>query len=177
MHTTRSLVLSCLIALTLAACAGNKTTGETIDDSLLHSKVKTALVTDDITEGFEVNLEVYKSVVQVSGFVESDEEVEAIGKVISGVGGVESVRNRLVVEPRDRRTGRTFNDSVIAGKVKARIGDDPITSGFSINVEVRFGVVLLSGWVDTDDERKHAITLARGVSGVVDVADGMDLRK
>ena len=86
---------------TLAGCAGGesrKSTGEVIDDAAITTKVKTALIRDDTLSAFDINVETYKGTVQLSGFVESREDVERAEEVAGGVRGVVNVRNDLRVQ-------------------------------------------------------------------------------
>jgi hyperosmotically inducible periplasmic protein len=100
--------------------------------------------------------------------------VAAGEKSAAAVKGVRDISNQLVVQTSDRSAGRTLDDGVIAGKVKAELVRNGITSGIRINVEVRHGVVLLSGFVNSSEERKEALKVAATVDGVIDVINGMD---
>ncbi len=89
------------LALTLLATAGcastSKTegTGEYVDDSVVTTKVKAALVNDPGVSAAEVNVETFKGVVQLSGFVKSRAEMNRAIEVARGVKGVNSVRNDM----------------------------------------------------------------------------------
>lgn len=82
-------------------CAGNATqesTGEYVDDSWITTKVKTAIFEDPLTKATEVNVETFKGVVQLSGFVGSSAAMYQAVNVASGVKGVKSVRNDMRVK-------------------------------------------------------------------------------
>jgi osmotically-inducible protein OsmY len=94
------LVMLMLIA-TLAACASTPTresTGEYVDDSVITTKVKALLAKDDFLKSFEIGVETRKGVVQLSGFVGTQDAVNKAGQIASGVGGVKSVKNDLIVK-------------------------------------------------------------------------------
>lgn len=96
----RCLAMIILIAA-LAACASTSTrssTGEYIDDSVVTAKVKSLIATDDFLKAFAVSVETFKGVVQLSGFVNSQEAVNRAGQIASGVKGVRSVKNNLIVK-------------------------------------------------------------------------------
>lgn len=158
--------------LIAAGCATNKTAGENVDDTWIHTKVKSELVGHGSSN---INIEVHKGVVQLAGFVDSTHDRETAEKVAASVVGVQRVSNQLLVQSSARTTGRTLDDGIVAGKVKAGLTENRMTDSSRINVEVRHGVVLLSGFVDSDDERKTAIKVAAGVDGVIDVINGMDV--
>ena len=88
-------------ASTITACTSSRTsesTGEYVDDSVITTKVKTALLNDEGLKSFDISVETYKDVVQLSGFVNSDQVKARAGQVAAGVSGVKSVRNNLVVK-------------------------------------------------------------------------------
>ena len=74
------------------------TMGETIDDSVITAKVKTALIGDPATKARQISVETLHGVVQLSGFVDSDAERDQATVVAKGVAGVHDVRNDLAVK-------------------------------------------------------------------------------
>jgi hyperosmotically inducible protein len=180
-----SLLASVLGAsLALGGCASTDTqrgTGETIDDAAITAKVKAALVDNDIVEAGEVNVNTYRGVVQLSGFVDSNEEKTQATQAAKSVDGVQEVRNDLKVQGEgtqmaDRSAGAVVDDSALTAKVKTALISDETTKGTQINVETRDGVVQLAGFVNTDAERERATQVARGVSGVKDVRNDLEIK-
>ena len=96
------VVAACFAAMTLTACtSSNRTsesTGEYIDDAAITSKVKAALLGDSGLKSFSIGVETYKNVVQLSGFVNTEQVKARAGQVAGGVAGVRSVENNLVVK-------------------------------------------------------------------------------
>ena len=170
--------------LALGGCASTDTqrgTGETIDDATITTKVKAALVDNDIVEAGEVNVNTYRGVVQLSGFVDSNEEKTQAAQAAKSVSGVKDVRNDLKVQGEgtqvaDRSAGAVVDDSALTAKVKTALIGDETTKGTQINVETRDGVVQLAGFVNTDAERERATEVARGVSGVKDVRNDLEIK-
>jgi osmotically-inducible protein OsmY len=94
------LVLLMLIA-TFPACASTSTqesTGEYIDDSVITTKVKSLLANDDFLKSFQISVETYKGIVQLSGFVSSQLAVDKAGDIARSVKGVTAVKNDLIVK-------------------------------------------------------------------------------
>ena len=94
------LVLLMLIA-TFAACASTRTqesTGEYVDDSVITTKVKALLAGDDFLKSFQISVETFKGIVQLSGFVNSQQAVDKAGQIARSVNGVTSVKNNLIVK-------------------------------------------------------------------------------
>jgi osmotically-inducible protein OsmY len=85
----------------IAGCAGTmhqESTGEYVDNSVLTSKVKTEIFNDPMLKVLRINVESYKGVVQLSGFVDSETASARAEEIASSVKGVESVENSLVVK-------------------------------------------------------------------------------
>lgn len=66
-----------------------------------------------------------------------------------------------------------FDDTTITTKVKAKLFDDPQTSGFAISVKTYQGTVQLSGFVTSDKEKDRAAELTKGVPGVKSVKNDL----
>jgi osmotically-inducible protein OsmY len=84
-----------------AGCASTPTresTGEYVDDSAITSKVKAQLGADKVASLFQIGVETYKGVVQLSGFVNSREAAEHAVAIAQGVKGVREVKDSLVVK-------------------------------------------------------------------------------
>ena len=97
--TTR--IFAALIAtamLSLIGCAGSRTqesTGEYFDDTTLTTKVKAAIFNEPSLKVAQINVETFKSVVQLSGFVNSSADIAKAGSVARSVKGVASVTNDI----------------------------------------------------------------------------------
>jgi len=92
------LFVAVLLALFMAGCAATESQrsfGETVDDSVITSKVKTALFNEPSLSGFEVRVKTYQGRVQLSGFVSSREDIDKAIEIASGVEGVRSVENDM----------------------------------------------------------------------------------
>jgi osmotically-inducible protein OsmY len=70
-------------------------TGEYIDDSVITTKVKAAVLNEPTLKSSEVNVETYKGVVQLSGFVNSEADITKAADVARSVKGVTSVKNDM----------------------------------------------------------------------------------
>lgn len=87
-----------LTLLTTAGCASTRTqegTGEYVDDSVITTKVKAAILNEPSLSSAEINVETFKGVVQLSGFVNSRADISKAVTVARGIGGVKSVKNDM----------------------------------------------------------------------------------
>jgi hyperosmotically inducible periplasmic protein len=74
------------------------TVGTAIDDTVVTTKVKTALMDDASMKSLAVSVETIKGDVRLSGFVDNQAQIEQALKVARGVEGVKSVKNELAVK-------------------------------------------------------------------------------
>jgi osmotically-inducible protein OsmY len=87
-----------LTLLTAAGCASthkHEGTGEYVDDSVITTKVKTAILNEPTLSSAEINVETFKGIVQLSGFVNSSADISKAVAVARAVGGVKSVKNDM----------------------------------------------------------------------------------
>jgi hyperosmotically inducible protein len=164
--------------LVLAGCASTKTQqapGEYVDDSTVTAKVKAALIADSKAEAHHIDVETFRGVVQLSGYVESESERTAAVADAKKVAGVKSVRDNLQVR-NDRSAGTATDDSMLTAKVKSALFANPVTKARQINVATAEGVVQLSGFVDSAAEKSTATEVARSVAGVRSVKNELEMK-
>jgi hypothetical protein len=96
----KSLACVGLIAAFLgcAATPRHESTGEYIDDSVITTKVKAAIFDEATLKTLQINVETYKGIVQLSGFVDSAQSITKAGEVAGHVEGVHEVKNGLIVK-------------------------------------------------------------------------------
>jgi len=96
--TYLSVLFLAVTLVSVVGCASTprqEATGEYIDDSVITTKVKTALVNDPVTKATEINVETFKGVVQLSGFVSTQAAINRAVELARGVSGVKSVKNDM----------------------------------------------------------------------------------
>jgi hyperosmotically inducible periplasmic protein len=99
-NTYRIALLILSLSLFAAACAATSTSesaGGYIDDATITAKVKAAIVAAPGLSSLETKVETYKGVVQLSGFVNSQQDATQAAEVARAVAGVKSVQNNLIV--------------------------------------------------------------------------------
>ncbi|MBK6972484.1 MAG: BON domain-containing protein [Sterolibacteriaceae bacterium] len=87
--------------LSVVGCAATpkqEGTGEYVDDSVITTKVKAAILKEPELKVAEINVETFKGVVQLSGFVGSPAAANKAVEVARGVGGVKSVKNDMRIK-------------------------------------------------------------------------------
>jgi hyperosmotically inducible periplasmic protein len=91
------------VALGLGACASDSPTqrsaGEFTDDAAMTARVKTAIATDaGASTAAAVNVETYRGVVQLTGFVDSEDQSSRAVSAAKKVQGVRSVKNDIRIK-------------------------------------------------------------------------------
>jgi hyperosmotically inducible protein len=178
---TTTKTLAALVAGTalLAACSPTRTqrsAGEQVDDAVILTGVKSALVGNPVTEASEINVDVNRGVVSLNGFVDTEKEKSQAADAARGVDGVQEVKNNLSVKKSDSTAGEVIDDSVLTAKVKAELIKNEETKAHQINVETKQGVVQLSGFVDSASAKATAASVAKSVTGVKDVKNELSVK-
>jgi osmotically-inducible protein OsmY len=95
----RALPLLAILAFAgMVGCAStskSEGTGEYVDDTVITAKVKTAIFEEPTLKSSEINVETFKGIVQLSGFVSSQEKVNTALMTARNVKGVTSVKNDM----------------------------------------------------------------------------------
>src|SRR5512144_1391131 len=93
-----TMIAGALFIATALGCASTSQregTGEYVDDTVIPGKVKTAIFEEPTLKSAEINVETFKGVVQLSGFVSSQASADSAVMVAKGVSGVKSVKNDM----------------------------------------------------------------------------------
>ena len=92
------LAISLVSVVGCASTSQQEGTGQYIDDTVITAKVKAALIEDPLTKAIEINVETFKGVVQLSGFVTSQAASNRAVELARGVAGVRSVKNDMRIK-------------------------------------------------------------------------------
>lgn len=93
-----SALFMAVMLITAVGCASTSKqegTGEYVDDTVITTKVKAAVMNEPTLKSAEINVETFKGVVQLSGFVSSQAAANKAVEVARSVSGVKSVRNDM----------------------------------------------------------------------------------
>lgn len=162
---------------TTGAPPASTTVGTEIDDSVVTTRVKSALLADPDVKSFDLKVETRKGEVQLSGFVDSQTQIDRATAVIRAVEGVKNVENKVSLKESATTVGNKLDDGIITTKVKAALLADASVKSFDIAVVTRKDEVQLSGFVDNQSQIDRAIEVARAVEGVRSVRNEMSIKK
>jgi len=195
-RTARRLLLGAAFAsaaaLSLAGCgkqeeaaqsapqppaAATTTIGTEIDDTVLTTKVKAALLSDPEIKSFDLKVETRKGEVQLSGFVNTQAQIDMAIGVTRGIEGVKGVENGISIKDGAATIGNAVDDGLITAGVKSALLADPGMKSFDIAVVTRKGEVQLSGFVENQAQIDQAVAIAGKVSGVTRVGNEMSIKQ
>jgi len=93
-----STLIAALMLTTVVGCASTPTqesTGQYVDDTVITTNVKAAILNEPSLKVAEINVETFKGVVQLSGFVRSEDNIATAIRVTRRVKGVKAVTNDM----------------------------------------------------------------------------------
>jgi hyperosmotically inducible protein len=182
-----STSLAAAMAVVVAGCdkpvdstgtpSPSTTVGTEIDDSVVTTRVKSALLADPDVKSFDFKVATHKGEVQLSGFVDNQAQLDRAVTVARAVAGVNSVLNNVSMKDTATTVGTKVDDGIITSQVKAALLADVNVKSFDIAVVTRKDEVQLSGFVDNQSQIDRAIEVARGVEGVRSVRNEMSIKK
>ena len=145
------------------------TMGTQVDDSVITSGVKSALLGDDLVKSFDLQVETRKGTVQLSGFVDSQAQIDQALALTRGVAGVTEVENGVTLKGTPSTVGTKIDDANVTGRVKTALLADPDIKSFDISFVTFKGEVQLTGFVNNQaqiDQAKKIASAAEGASSV-----------
>lgn len=92
------LITLMVFFLGCASTSKQEGTGEYFDDTVITTKVKAEILNEPSLKSAEINVETFKGIVQLSGFVNSQADINKAVEVVGRVKGVKSVRNDMRVK-------------------------------------------------------------------------------
>lgn len=101
MNQFNKFLSAAFLAVTLVSVVGcastssKEGTGEYVDDAVITTKVKAAIFNEPTLKSAEINVETFKGVVQLSGFVNSQADINKAAEIARSVKGVTSVKNDM----------------------------------------------------------------------------------
>ena len=155
----------------------SSTLGNELDDSVVTTSVKAALMAEQSIKSIDFKVETNKGVVQLSGFINDAAQIDRAVTVAQAVAGVKEVQNRMVLKTGDATMGSNVDDTVITARVKAALLEDTEVKSSDISVETRKGDVMLSGFVAKKSQISLAEKLAAKQEGVKTVRNELSVKQ
>ncbi len=162
---------------TTAAPSPPITVGTVVDDTVITSSVKSALLADAAINSFDLQVQTRKGTVQLSGFVDSQAQIDQALAVTRGVAGVTAVENGVTLKGTPSTVGTKIDDAVITSSVKTALLADPGIKSFDISVLTFKGEVQLTGFVNNQAQIDQAARIARSTEGANGVKNELRIKQ
>jgi hyperosmotically inducible protein len=163
-----------------------RTAAQAIDDATITASIKTKLLADERTKGFDINVDTMKGVVTLRGGADSQAAKQAAQELAGQAEGVVLIKNELIVAADDSEarqdadtatasgevremldeSGDGIDDAWITSKVKTQLLADTAVKGTQIDVDTKANVVTLTGTAESQAAKDAAIRIAAGTKGV-----------
>ncbi len=153
------------------------TVGTQVDDTVITSRVKSALLADPAIKSLDLQVETRKGTVQLSGFVDSQAQIDQALAVTRSVAGVTEVENGVTLKGAPGTMGTRFDDATVTGRVKTALLADPDIKSFDISVLTSQGEVQLTGFVDNQGQIDRATQIARATEGASSVKSELRIKQ
>ena len=194
-HTTKhstgnaamAKALAGILAISLAACgkspdestaaAPSSSMGDVIDNTVVTARIKSALMANPRINSYDFKVETRNGEVLLSGFVDTQEQLDLAMETVQAVEGVGSIQNKVILKGASATAGNKVDDGVITARVKAALLADPSVHSLDIRVVTRIDQVQLSGFVESQAQIDRAMALTQAISGVKHVANEMAIKK
>ncbi len=185
-RTCRLLMGTALAAALLAGCnktpdtttttPPSTTMGTQVDDTVITAGVKAALLGDALVKSFDLQVETRQGTVQLSGFVDSQAQIDQAVALARGVAGVSKVENGVTLKGTPSTMGMAIDDASVTGRVKSALLADPDIKSMDISVLTLKGEVQLTGFVNNQAQIDQAAKLARAAEGATGVKNELKIK-
>jgi hyperosmotically inducible protein len=151
--------------------------GTDVSDSAITASVKSALLADDVVKGLDVQVETRKGTVQLSGFVDSQAQIDQAVVLTRAVSGVNYVENGITLKGGAGGMGAQMDDTTVTGRVKTALLADPDIKSLDISVLTSQGTVQLTGFVKNQAQIDKAAAIAGAAEGAKTVKNELMVKK
>jgi osmotically-inducible protein OsmY len=92
------LIFMTAMLISCSSTESRESTGQYVDNSIISGKIKSKLISDSIAGGSSIDVESYKGIVILSGFVQTKSEKERALELARKTKGVKEVKDALYVK-------------------------------------------------------------------------------
>lgn len=140
-------------------------------DQAITDAVEDELAHDPAIAAVNIDVQTRKGMVTLSGTLSNLLAKERASRIAETVKGVRGVANRIVVRP-----GQDLSDEALRQAVIAALKLDPVSDALELEVQAVQGAVTLTGTVQSWQEKQAAAGVAKGVQGVTDIVNRIEIR-
>lgn len=155
----------------------NTTLGSQVDDAVVTSSVKSALLADPAINSFDLQVETRNGIVQLSGFVNDETQIAKALEITHAVAGVKTVENGVTLKGGASTVGTKIDDATVTGRVKSALLADAAIKSLDISVLTFKGEVQLTGFVNNQSQIDLASKIAGATEGAVSVKNELMVKQ
>jgi hyperosmotically inducible protein len=131
-HILKSSLLATALAMGFAAvpayagdtpAAAERSAEQMATDAAITASLKTKLLADTRTEGFDINVDTFNGVVTLSGGADTEADKAAATELANTVDGVVLIKNELVVAADGSQARTNANDATLSGEIREEVED------------------------------------------------------
>jgi hyperosmotically inducible periplasmic protein len=179
-HTTLTLLTAVAFSTASMSAYADNNWQDSAKDAWIDGKAESTLLFNTNLNSFDIDTDVKDGTVILQGEVATSVDKALAEELVASLDGVSKVDNKLRVvdESQDDETSETMQllkDSKVESVVKTRLLFESEVSGLDIDVDVKDGVVTLTGVVESDAERDLAVAIAKNTHDVKDVVSHIEL--
>jgi osmotically-inducible protein OsmY len=159
-----------LVPLLVQGCASRKDRTLTSPSSI-ESQIENRLKSDPLTAPWQIRAKAEKNTIILTGLVDQEEErrrAEELARTV--VGELRKIDNGIML------TNEVILDNSIVAQLKNDLISDPATRDVGIDVQSQRGVVILSGKVQSEEQKRRAEALAKEIAGVSHVENRLKVK-
>lgn len=157
------------------AATDERSIGTMYDDTVIASKVKTRLISDEFVDSKHIDVDVLSGVVYLIGVVKSSSQKRIAANIAMGTEGVRQVKNQLVIG--STSTGKILDDMILTSKIKAELIKTKNVRANNVDVDSNNGVVTLTGIVRSESEKNKILRVTRIVAGNRKIVDNISVSR
>jgi osmotically-inducible protein OsmY len=167
----QNLILTFILGILLAGLTpGARAFSKSVEDKDITRHLETEYWLDESVPSNAIDVVTSEGIVNLSGSVDNILAKDRAQKIAEATVGVKAVVNRITVKPPVTRSDREIKNGV-----KDALLNDPAADSYEVDVDVDDGVVTLTGTVDSWQEKQLSETVAKGVKGVVDLKNEINV--
>ena len=163
-----------LLAAAIAMLLFNTTAQASSTDKQIESSAKESYVFRTYLKNDDIKIQSKDGVVTLAGSVSEEAHKSLAQETVANLPGVKSVDNKLKL---NGETPAEYSDAWLMTKVKTSLLYHRSVSGFATGVDVKDGIVTLSGDADSQAQIDLATEYAKDIDGVKHVKNEMKVAK
>lgn len=162
-----AFAVACVMAMTYTTAYSE----ENLSDETIDTAVENEIIFDGVVPFNDMDVATIDGIVTLTGSVTNILDRDRALEIAETVRGVRGVVNRIIVRPHKKRTGKE-----LVSNVRSALRLDAATDSYEVTVDANSnGEVTLRGTVDSWDEKHLSEQVAKGVAGVTDVNNEIDI--